>query len=97
MSDAPDPPGGDQEQRELLVRLRAVAEAKGAEVSLPRVELAAGRELRKRLELQVAELQRRLGMDSTDSGTPLVAGTHRGDGASQGRAQEPPGVRAGAP
>jgi transposase len=32
--------------------------------------LAAERELRQRLELQVAELQRRLGMDSSGSGTP---------------------------
>jgi len=68
--DEPDPPGGDQEQRELLARLRAVVEAKDAEIGLLRAELAAERELRKRLELQVAELQRRLGMDSTDSGTP---------------------------
>jgi transposase IS66 family protein len=66
----PDPSGGDQERRELLARLRAVVEAKDAEIGLLRAELAAGRELRKRLELQVAELQRRLGMDSTDSGTP---------------------------
>jgi transposase len=68
--DVPDPPAGDQERRELLARLRAVVEAKDAEVGLLRAELAAGRELRKRLELQVAELQRRLGVDSTDSGTP---------------------------
>jgi hypothetical protein len=47
-----------------------VVEAKDAEVSLLRAELEAERELRWRLELQVAELQRRLGMDSTDSGTP---------------------------
>jgi hypothetical protein len=56
------------EQRELLARLRAVVEAKDAEIGLLRAELAAERELRKRLELQVAGLQRRLGMDSTDSG-----------------------------
>jgi hypothetical protein len=68
--DEPDPPGGDRGQRELLARLRAVVEAKDAEVSLLRAELATERELRQRLELQVAELQRRLGMDSTDSGTP---------------------------
>jgi transposase len=68
--DQPDPPGQDLGQRELLARLRAVVEAKDAENGLLRAELAAERELRKRLELQVAELQRRLGMDSTDSGTP---------------------------
>jgi hypothetical protein len=70
VSDEPDPPGGDEEQRELLARLRAVVEAKDAEVSLLRAELEAERELRRRLELQVAELQRRLEIDSTDSGTP---------------------------
>jgi hypothetical protein len=70
VSDEPDLPGWDQEQRELLARLRAVVEAKDAEVSLLRAELAAERELRRRLELQVAELQRQLGTDSTNSGTP---------------------------
>jgi transposase len=70
VSDGPDPPGGDEEQRELLARLRAVVEAKDAENAVLRAGLAAERELRKRLELQVAELQRRLGMDSTDSGMP---------------------------
>ena len=70
VSDEPDLPGGAGEQRELLARLRAVVEAKDAEVAVLRTELAAERELRHRLELQVAEMQRRLGMDSTDSGTP---------------------------
>ncbi|MGO8891292.1 MAG: hypothetical protein ACLQB1_16575 [Streptosporangiaceae bacterium] len=50
--------------------LRAVVEAKDAENALLRAELDAERELRKRLELRLAELERRLGMDSTDSGTP---------------------------
>src|SRR5262249_62130152 len=35
-----------------------------------RGELEAERELRRRLELRVAELERRLGMDSSNSGTP---------------------------
>ena len=70
MPGEPDLPGGDQGQLELLARLRAVVEAKDAEVSLLRAELAAERELRRRLELQVAELQRRRRMDSSDSGTP---------------------------
>ena len=70
VSDTPGRAGGGQEQRELLARLRVVVEAKDAEVSLLRAELAAERERRRRLELLVAELQRRLGMDSTDSGTP---------------------------
>ena len=58
------------EQRELLARLRAVVEAKDAENAVLRRELDAERELRRRLELRLAELERRLRMDSTDSGTP---------------------------
>jgi hypothetical protein len=50
--------------------LRSVVEAKDAENALLRAELDAERELRRRLELRLAELERRLGMDSTDSGTP---------------------------
>jgi hypothetical protein len=58
------------EQRELLWRLRAVVEAKDAEVAVLRAELDAERELRRRLGLRLAELERRLTMDSSDSGTP---------------------------
>ena len=54
------------EQRELLSRLRAVVEAKDAENQVLRAELDAVRERERRL----AELKRRLRMDSTDSGTP---------------------------
>jgi hypothetical protein len=50
--------------------LHAVVEAKAAEIELLRAELEAERELRRRQELRLAELERRLGMDSTDSGTP---------------------------
>jgi transposase len=50
--------------------LRSVAAAKDAENALLRAELDAERALRRRLELRLAELERRLGMDSTDSGTP---------------------------
>ena len=57
-------------QGELLSRLRAVVEAKDAENAVLRQELDAERELRRRLELRLAELERRLSMDSTDSGTP---------------------------
>ena len=57
-------------QRELLSRLRAVVEAKDAENAVLRAELDAERELRRRLELRLAELERRLSMDSSDSGTP---------------------------
>ena len=58
------------QQRELVSRLRAVVEAKDAEIAVLRQELDAERELRRRLELRLAELERRLSMDSTDSGTP---------------------------
>jgi hypothetical protein len=57
-------------QRELLSRLRAVVEAKDAENAALRRELDAERELRRRLELRLAELERRLSMDSSDSGMP---------------------------
>ena len=42
----PDFPAGAGEQRELLVRLRAVVEAKDAEVAMLGAELTAERELR---------------------------------------------------
>ena len=70
MSGGPDPSGGAREQRELLAGLRAVVEAKDAENAMLRAELAAERELRRRLELRIAELERRLRQDSSDSGTP---------------------------
>jgi hypothetical protein len=58
------------EQRELVSRLRTVVEAKDAENAVLRRELDAERELRRRLELRLAEPERHLSMDSTDSGTP---------------------------
>src|SRR5260370_13460119 len=66
----PGPSGEIAGQRELLSRLRAVVEAKDAENAVLRRELDAERELRRRLELRLAELERRLSMDSSDSGTP---------------------------
>ena len=70
MSDVPDPSAGAGEQRELLARLRAVIEAKDAENGVLRAELDAALKRYRRLGLRVAELERRLGQDSTDSGTP---------------------------
>ena len=77
MFDLPDPPGAAGEQRELVARLRAVIGAKDAELAAlregfaaARADLEAERELRRRLELRLAELERRLRMDSSDSGTP---------------------------
>ena len=66
----PGPSGEIAGQHELLSRLRAVVDAKDAENALLRRELDAERELRRRLELRLAELERRLSMDSSDSGTP---------------------------
>jgi transposase len=68
VSDAPDLPAG--EQRELLARLRAVVEAKDTEITVLRAELSAALDRERRLELRIAELERRLGMDSSNSGTP---------------------------
>ena len=62
------PAAGDQ--RELVARLRAAVEAKDAENAMLRAELEAQLERYRRLELRVAELERRLGSDSTTSGTP---------------------------
>ena len=59
-----------EQQHEVLSRLRALVAAKDAENAALRGELDAERELRRRLELRIAELERRLGMDSSDSGTP---------------------------
>jgi Transposase IS66 family len=63
-------PGDAAGLRAANAGLRAVVEAKDAENALLRAELDAVRERERRLELRLAELERRLGMDSTDSGTP---------------------------
>ena len=70
MSDEPDLPGGAGEQRELLARLRALVEAKDSVNAVLRAELSAALDRERRLELRIAELKRRLGMDSSNSGTP---------------------------
>ncbi len=79
----PDLPAGAGEQRELLARLRAVVEAKDAEVAMLRAELTAERELRRRMELRIAELERRLGQDSTDT----KIGSRRAGGSSRRRSR----------
>jgi transposase len=68
----PDEPVPDDSAglRAANARLRAVVEAKDAEITGLRAELDAGLEVIRRLGLRLAELERRLGMDSTDSGTP---------------------------
>jgi hypothetical protein len=55
--------------RAAYARLRAVVEAKDAELSALRAERDADREVIHRLGLRLAELERRLSMDSRDSGT----------------------------
>ena len=68
----PDEPVPDDAAglRAANARLRAVVEAKDAEIAALRAERDAGREVIRRLGLRLAELERRLAMDSTDSGTP---------------------------
>ena len=72
-----DEPVAGSEQGDLVSRLRAVIAAKdeqiavlkaGLDAALARLEASAERE--RRLELRLAELERRLSMDSSDSGTP---------------------------
>jgi transposase len=66
----PGVPADSGDQRELVARLRAVIEAKDAENAVLRAELEAQLQRYRRLELRVEELERRLGSDSTTSGTP---------------------------
>ncbi len=73
MSDEPGLAG----EQPLVPRLRAVIAAKGEQIAALQASLEtalqaleAERALSRRLELRVAELERRLSMDSTDSGTP---------------------------
>jgi Transposase IS66 family len=68
--DVPGVPAGSGDQGTLVARLRAVIEAKDTEIGVLRGELEAVREQFRRLGLKVAELERRLGQDSTFSGTP---------------------------
>jgi transposase len=51
-------------------RLRGLLADREAEVTALRAGLEAARDRERRLELRLAELERRLGVDSSDSGTP---------------------------
>jgi transposase len=64
-----DEPGGGG-QGDLVSRLRAVIAAKDEQVAALTAALDAALERERRLELRLAEVERRLSMDSTDSGTP---------------------------
>ncbi len=69
-ADEPGVPADGGDQRELVARLRAVIEAKDTENAMLRAELQDQRERYRQLKLRAAELERRLGSDSTTSGTP---------------------------
>ena len=68
----PDEPVPDDAAglRAANARLRGLLADRDAEVAALRAGLDATRERERRLELRLAELERRLGMDSSDSGTP---------------------------
>ena len=68
----PDEPVPDDAAglRAANARLRAVVEARGEQVAALTAALEGALERERRLELRLAELERRLGMDSSDSGTP---------------------------
>jgi hypothetical protein len=72
LAGVPDEPVPDDAAglRAANARLRAVVEAKGEQVAALTAALDAAAERERRLELRLAELERRLGMDSSDSGTP---------------------------
>jgi regulator of replication initiation timing len=65
-----DVPGAVGEQGDLVSRLRAVIGAKDEQIGTLQAALDASLERERRLELRLAEVERRLSMDSDDSGTP---------------------------
>jgi transposase len=65
-----DDPGAADEQGDLVSRLRAVIAAKDEQIAVLAAALEASQERERRLELRLAEVERRLSMDSADSGTP---------------------------
>ena len=79
-----------------------MVEAKDAEVAVLRAELEAERELRRLLELRLAELERQLRMDSSDSGTPgskerIGAKERRRADAGRGMPRSGSGVKTASP
>jgi len=75
----PDDAGG---LRAANARLREILADRAEEAVALEAALGAERELRRLLELRVAELERRLGMDSSNSGTPS---SKEGIAAREGR------------
>jgi hypothetical protein len=76
----PDEPVPDDAAglRAANARLRAVVEAKDEQVATLTAALEAALERERRLGLRLAEVERRLGMDSTASGTPSSTPTYCG-------------------
>jgi transposase len=56
--------------RAANAQLRAIVETKDAQVAVLTAALEASLERERRLEVRLAEVERRLNMDSSDSGTP---------------------------
>src|SRR5207247_6804384 len=59
-----------EQQGDLVSRLRAVIGARDEQIAALTAGLEASLERERRLELRLAEVERRLSMDSADSGTP---------------------------
>ena len=78
----PDEPRAGGEQGDLVWRLRAVIGAKDEQIAALAAALEASLERQRRLELRLAEVERRLSMDSSDSGT---AGLKERIGAKEAR------------
>jgi hypothetical protein len=79
--------------RAVSRELRRVVESQAEMLAVLEADRAAERALRERLELRLAELERRRGMDSSSSSTPVVEGAGGREGAAEGGAG---GVPAGA-
>jgi hypothetical protein len=67
VSEEPEPAG---ERGDLVSRLGAVIGAKDEQIAVLTAALEASLDRERRLELRLAEVERRLSMDSTDSGMP---------------------------
>jgi transposase len=80
----PDEPVPDDAAglRAANARLRGLLADRAEEAVALEAALEGEREFRRRLELRVAELERRLSMDSSDSGTPS---SRERIGAKEGR------------
>jgi Transposase IS66 family len=82
-----DEPGAVGEQGDLVSRLRAVIGAKDEQIAVLTAALEAALDRERRLELRLAEVERRLSMDSTDSGTPSSKERIGADEARRARQQ----------